>query len=76
MTRHSVTTIHAWVLLSPCSNSKYLISLIPPKLLQILDIYSCSCGTIEERINKDSSYIGKAFTKDASKLGRKKGGWK
>ena len=24
--------------------------------------------------NKDSSYVGKAFTKDASKLGRKKGG--
>ena len=29
---------------------------------------------LEERVNNDSSYIGKAFTKDASKLARKKGG--
>ena len=29
---------------------------------------------LEERINKDSFYIGKAFMKDASKLGRKTGG--
>ena len=38
-----------------------------------LSVSSLKNAAAEERINKDSSFVGKAFTKDASKLGRKKG---
>ena len=38
--RHSVNNTHMGLVISLCSNSNHLISLIPPKLPQILDIYS------------------------------------
>ena len=45
MTRHSVNNTGMGLVISLCSHSNHLISLIPPKLPQILDIL-LSCGTI------------------------------
>ena len=40
MTRHSVNNTRMGLVISLGTNSNHLISLIPPKVPQILDIYS------------------------------------